>query len=89
MSSKILLRRDSLANWQSANPILGQGEPGLVTDSNPYKLKLGDGQTAWNSLPYFVGNTISIQAVGSPLIFDAATGILTINTLSITDGTNF
>jgi len=49
--AQILLRRDTAANWQSANPVLGQGELGVETDTG--KAKLGDGSTAWNDLAYF------------------------------------
>lgn len=45
------LRRDTAANWTSANPTLASGEPGLETDTG--KLKFGDGSTAWTSLAYF------------------------------------
>lgn len=43
-------RRDTAANWTAANPTLASGEFGYETDTG--KLKLGDGATAWNSLPY-------------------------------------
>lgn len=43
-------RRDSAANWTSANPILLSGELGLETDTA--KFKIGNGTSAWNSLPY-------------------------------------
>lgn len=48
-------RRDTAANWTSVNPILASGEFGVETDNTgalPRKFKLGDGITAWNSLPY-------------------------------------
>lgn len=51
---KILFRRDTAANWTSANPTLSAGEIGLETDTN--KIKLGTGSTAWTSLPYFYGS---------------------------------
>lgn len=51
MAQQIQLRRDTSANWSSVNPILAQGEMGLVTDTGAYKI--GDGTTAWNSLNYF------------------------------------
>jgi len=89
VSSKILLRRDILANWQSANPILFSGEPSVVTDTSPPRLKIGDGVTAWNLLPYFSGGAITIQSIGAPLLFDSTTGILTINVAAITDCGNF
>lgn len=43
-------RRDTAANWSSANPILLAGEFGLETDTA--KFKIGNGASAWNSLPY-------------------------------------
>ncbi len=48
--AKIKLRRDTAANWSSANPVLALGEPGYDTTNN--KLKIGNGTTAWNSLSY-------------------------------------
>lgn len=50
MSVVIQFRRDISANWASVNPVLAQGELGLVTDTGQYKI--GDGSTAWNSLTY-------------------------------------
>jgi len=47
---QILFRRDPAATWTSANPILGSGEMGIETDTSLFKI--GDGVTAWNSLPY-------------------------------------
>ena len=45
-----LIRRDSAANWSTANPVLGQGE--LAAELDTGKLKIGDGTTAWDSLAY-------------------------------------
>ena len=52
MADIIQLRRDTAANWASANPVLAQGETGLDLDTN--NLKWGDGSTAWNSLNYAI-----------------------------------
>lgn len=46
-------RRDTAANWTAANPVLLAGEVGFETDT--YKLKIGDGTTAWSSLAYLGG----------------------------------
>jgi len=43
-------RRDTAANWTTANPTLLAGEIGIDSDSN--KIKIGDGSTAWASLAY-------------------------------------
>jgi len=47
------LRRDTAANWTTANPTLADGQPGWEKDTK--KLKVGDGAAAWASLPYFSG----------------------------------
>jgi hypothetical protein len=50
MTSRLQQRRDTAANWTANNPILAQGEIGLETDTD--KWKMGNGSTAWNSLAY-------------------------------------
>lgn len=50
MADRIQFRRDTSANWASVNPTLAQGELGLETDTSKYKI--GNGSTAWVSLPY-------------------------------------
>jgi hypothetical protein len=52
---RILIRRDTAANWTANNPTLSAGEFGHETDTG--KLKIGTGSTAWNSLPYQSGVT--------------------------------
>lgn len=44
------LRRDTAANWTTANPTLANGQPGYETDTG--RIKIGNGSTAWASLPY-------------------------------------
>jgi hypothetical protein len=44
------LRRATNAQWESNNPILLAGEPGLASDT--IQLKIGDGVTDWINLPY-------------------------------------
>lgn len=51
---RLLVRRDTAANWSSANPILLEGEMGYETDTG--RLKIGGRNLPWNSLPYFAGS---------------------------------
>lgn len=44
-------RRDNSAVWAEKKPILLEGEPGLELDTG--KIKIGDGVSDWNALPYF------------------------------------
>jgi YD repeat-containing protein len=47
------LRRDTTANWESINPVLLAGEPGVEHINDHYeKMKFGDGTTNWNNLKY-------------------------------------
>jgi hypothetical protein len=48
---KLQVRRDTAANWTSANPILATGEIGFETDTG--KFKMGNGATVWASLVHF------------------------------------
>lgn len=53
-------RRDTAANWASANPILQVGEVGWET--NTRKSKLGDGVTHWNDLAYTISGNAATKA---------------------------
>ena len=46
----IQFKRACAARWRELNIVLQAGEPGFITDEN--RLKIGDGVTAWNDLPY-------------------------------------
>jgi hypothetical protein len=48
--TRIQIRRDTAANWTSANPILLQGEYGRETDTG--NVKVGDGTHTWTELTY-------------------------------------
>lgn len=59
------MRRDTAANWTSANPTLAAGEVGFETNTG--KFKIGDGSTAWASLTYFIPG---VGAGGSTIATD-------------------
>ena len=54
---KMAQRRDTAANWTSANPTLLAGEIGIESDTN--KIKLGTGSTSWTSLGYTPWSQVS------------------------------
>nr|DAH28067.1 MAG TPA: hyaluronidase [Caudoviricetes sp.] len=60
--TKIQLRRDTATNWSTNNPTPSAGEPCFETDTG--KLKIGDGITAYNSLPY-QGGTGDVSSAGN------------------------
>ena len=75
MAFRIQIRRDTSLNWEINNPVLLQGEFGYETDTDC--LKIGDGQTEWNSLPYLVCGSGSLNIVNASgqAIVQGATGI--------------
>jgi hypothetical protein len=50
MAQIIQFRRDYLSNWSTANPVLAQGEIGLVLEDN--RNKTGNGVSSWNDIAY-------------------------------------
>jgi hypothetical protein len=50
---RIQIRRDNASVWAQINPILFAGEFGLERDT--LSVKIGDGVTRWNALPYVMG----------------------------------
>ena len=48
VSARLTIRRGTASEWESANPVLLEGEPGYVTDSQT--IKFGDGVTSFSSL---------------------------------------
>lgn len=70
MATRIKLRRGEASAWTTANPTLQLGEPGYESDTG--KIKIGDGITAWDVLPYafepaFSKNTAFNKNYGSSL----------------------
>jgi hypothetical protein len=66
--SRILFRRDTAAQWELENPVLGHGELGLVVDSigqTTALYKIGDGESAWDELPYASGPQGATGATGA------------------------
>ena len=54
-NTKLILRHDSTANWNAnKNVVLLKGELGLeFLENKQVKIKIGDGETAWDKLGYF------------------------------------
>jgi len=77
MSLHTRVRRDTAANWASANPVLGLGEIGFETDT--LKLKIGDGATAYASLTYVIYNLASPPAIGGTAAAAGTFNALTVN----------
>jgi hypothetical protein len=77
MADMIQIRRDTAANWTSANPILAQGELGAETDTS--KIKIGNGSSAWNALGYLIDAGDYLTA--------ASTNTLTNKTIAFADNT--
>ena len=61
INTRIQLRNDLAANWNSKNPRLNKGEIGIEIDTR--KMKVGDGSTTWNALSYMGADANDILAV--------------------------
>lgn len=73
-------RNDTAASWSSINPVLAAGEIGY--DRTNKKIKIGDGTTAWNALPYqesgytdgngidITNDTITVDALPTQFTFE-------------------
>ena len=81
---RLIQRRDTAANWQNENPVLDAGEWGYETDTK--KVKMGDGSTAWNALPYFTSGGGAVVNDGTlSITIDGVTHKFTANQAEDTD----
>lgn len=55
----IKLRGDTTVNWATDNPVLAERETGW--DLDLLRVKIGDGVTAWNDLPYAIDPSPTTQ----------------------------
>jgi len=80
---RVQIRRDSISNWTSNNPVLLEGELGYELEI-PNKFKFGDGINAWNDLPDYQGSDGSTILFGGsdPLVGQGKDGDLFIQTTS-------
>lgn len=62
-------RRGTKAEWSAANPVLAAGEEGAELDTG--KTKMGDGQTAWNSLEYFIPESAVTAKINAAIDADS------------------
>lgn len=70
--ARVLLRRDSAADWNSEDPVLANGEIGI--DLTTYLMKIGNGADPWTALSYVssggqqvVGSGASPEPVSEPI----------------------
>lgn len=84
------LRRATLEQWTQKNPILVEGEPGYVLDTN--QLKIGNGTSNWNELPYLINSDASVSPDGNSLTYNSKGNLIvcgfedaTINQVPIKD----
>lgn len=76
--TQIQFRRGTSTQWTSTNPVLASGELGFETNTG--FAKIGDGTTAWNSLPYsLAGGDISSVTAGTGLSGGGTTGAVTLS----------
>lgn len=82
ISARMQQRQDTRAAWEAANPVLLEGELGIVND-DPGLYKMGDGVTPWNGLPYrgFDGNIVQETGNSSRSVMSQAAVSQSLETL--------
>lgn len=92
----IVLRKGTASQWESTNPVLSIGEPGIDTTNN--LLKIGNGSSSWTSLSGVnIGNSTFNSAVsgllpvknmvaGTGIYITSSAGSFTINSTSTGGG---
>lgn len=63
VQTRILLRTNTLANWQSHNIVLLNGELAVVSCDNQIRFKVGNGLSTFNQLPFVDQSQLSTIAV--------------------------
>ncbi len=93
MSVTIQLRRGTAAQWASSNRVLAAGEVGVETDT--HRAKVGDGTSAWNSLPYLDdpshdGTSYApiLSSLSAGIVSTSADGALTVGKHNEVDATS-
>lgn len=74
LTTKIVLRHDTAANWIKYNPILLAGEMGVETDTG--LLKVGNGLSTWTALEYinnFENNSTATHYEGTAELLEDGT----------------
>ena len=59
-------RRNLASYWAEKNPVLAEGEPCFELDTG--KLKIGNGTTAYNDLPYINSDSVQIEIATKDII---------------------
>lgn len=71
-TATIKMRRDTLTNWESKNPILSIGEIGVITtvNGNATDLRIGNGVDVFKNLPNFNPSIINTKVDSSRVLTD-------------------
>lgn len=87
LNARLKIWVDTPTNWNTNNPTLLNGEIGIVKENNNFRMKVGDGNTAWNSLPFYDGNIVvsSMSPTTSDLSYAIGTIWMNLNA-DITQG---
>lgn len=75
LKGTVRIKSKTAAAWAAANPVLAADEPARESDTG--KLKIGDGTTPWQALPYTIDPTVSAaQPVTPSLVWRVSNGCL-------------
>ena len=70
MATRMQQRRGTAEQWTTVNPVLAEGEIGLETDTN--KFKIGNGVSDWSTLAYAALSTSDLASYATTTYVDNA-----------------
>jgi len=87
IAQRMWQRRDTAANWTARNPVLSDGEIGFERDI-PFtyvKMKIGNGDSRWNDLPYFSASSSLSMRIDSGFVQYSSDGVEWSSLISLED----
>lgn len=95
MNDVIQIRRDTLSNWTTVNPVLAEGEIGLILNGSTSEVevfKIGDGTTAFSSLQTQAGTPKNLTEITDPagndllMVYRNGTGLVSAKVSNLPSG---
>ena len=83
--TRIKHKKDTHANWTTNNPVLLDGEIAIVDNNGVVEFKIGDGSTAYNSLPFYKAPVGNSTLTGSRALISDSNGKVSVSAVTSTE----
>lgn len=84
-NTRIKHKRDTHANWTTNNPILLDGEIAIVDNNGTIEFKIGDGSTAYSSLPFYKAPVENTDLTASRALISNSSGKVAVSAVTSTE----